>query len=128
MAQGPWTIAGDAAGTNNDLTWEQAYAQEVAPRVASSCGAGRMVGSIPDTLFAGQTAVTSFAWGDVAGWTDVKVNTCYKAESGYKIYSSADALTAKYAQDGNTFCYSWTEGAVQLTALLACTIATILAF
>ena len=54
-----------------------------------------MVNKIPDSLFAGQTAVTTFGWGDVAGWIDVKVNTCYTAETGYKIFASADATTAK---------------------------------
>ena len=91
MTYGPWTLAGDASSA--DLTWEQAYAQELVPMTSSACGAGRMVGAIPDAVFAGQTAVTSFKWGDVHGWTDVKVNTCYYVETGFKVYDSVSATT-----------------------------------
>ena len=51
MTYGPWTLAGDPSST--DLTWEQAYAQELAPLASSACGAGRLVGTVPDELFAG---------------------------------------------------------------------------
>ena len=127
MTYGPWTTAGDAAGT--DLTWEQAYAQETAPLSSSACGAGRLVGSVPDLLFSGQTAVTTFAWGDVKGWTDVKVNQCYTVESGFKIYDSADATSPSAQYDGLPFCLAWnTDGAVQLTAMFALALTAIFAF
>ena len=127
VTYGPWTPAGDSSGT--DLTWEQAYAQELAPLASSACGAGRLVGSIPDELFAGQTAVTSFGWGDAKGWTDVKVNTCYYVESGFMIYDSEDATSpsAQYDQSA-PFCMGWNDGAVQLTAMFALAFTAMLAF
>ena len=54
MTSGPWTLAGDPTATTvTDLTWAQAYALESEPTTSSTCGAGRMVGAIPDTVFAG---------------------------------------------------------------------------
>ena len=54
MTSGPWTIAGDATATTvTDLTWAQSYALESEPTTSITCGAGRMVGAIPDTVFAG---------------------------------------------------------------------------
>ena len=73
--------------------------------------------------------MTTFAWGDVKGWTDVKVNQCYTVESGFKIYDSADATSPSAQYDGLPFCLAWnTDGAVQLTAMFALALTAIFAF
>ena len=51
MTTGPWTLAGDPNGS--DDTWEQSYAQEMMPNTSISCGSGRMIGNIPDSVFTG---------------------------------------------------------------------------
>ena len=51
ISPGPWTMAGDP--TSSDTMWEQSYAQEVMPNTSITCGAGRLIDGIPDSVFSG---------------------------------------------------------------------------
>ena len=123
VSPGPWTMAGDP--TSSDTLWEQSYAQEVMPNTSITCGAGRLYGDIPDSVFTGQTAVTTFKWGDIAGWADIKTGNEYEVQTGYKIYASDTATTPTKEKDGATFKMTVSDTAYGLTASIA-TVATIL--
>ena len=101
LSSGPWTMAGDP--TSSDTIWEQSYAQEVMPNTSITCGAGRLVDNVPDSVFSGQDTVTSFKWGDIAGWVDIKSGNEYTVQTGYKVYENDTATSPTKEKDGSTF-------------------------
>ena len=119
LTTGPWTLAGDP--TSSETTWEQAYAMEIMPNTTVTCGSGRLIGDIPDSVFTSQANVTSFKWGDVAGWVDIKAGNEYVVQTGYKIYSGETSTTPVTEKDGSTFKLSWSDSATSMamTSLVA---------
>ena len=80
-------------------------------------------------MFKDQANVTSFKWGDVAGWIDVKSGQDYEVQTGYKVFESATSAQPTMEVDGTTFKLKWgQDSAVGLGASIASAVALILCY
>ena len=79
-------------------------------------------------MFTTQANVSSFKWGDIAGWVDIKSGHEYEVQTGYKIYASETATTPTLEKDGSTFKLKWSDSAISLTASIATVVALLFSF
>ena len=73
-SKGPWVLPGD--GTQTDIDWKNTMIKESEPFTTVGCGAARMIGPIPQSVY-GDSSL-KFTWGEIPGFIDVKSGKTYQ--------------------------------------------------
>lgn len=69
-----------------DIDWKNSQTKESDPNTTVKCSAARMVGKIPNSVYAGSSL--KFDWNQVPGFIDIKEGEKYVVQTGYKIFDS----------------------------------------
>ena len=116
IADGPWVLLGD--GTEQDRDWKNAFGIESDPNTTVNCGASRLIGPIPNSVY-GSSSLT-FTWNEINGFIDIKSGMDYAFMTGYKI--STDETTYTIETDGTAFNVMW-EDSVSFASSLNASVA-----
>ena len=103
-SRGPWVLPGD--GTDTDIVWKRVMMKESDPFTTVGCGATRMIGQIPASVY-GDSSL-KFTWGEIPGFIDVKSGQSYSIQTGYKIFAET-TFEEVDSMMGNPFDVSWVD-------------------